>query len=383
MGEAASAWRLALRNLSVQNTTTLLTISAIAICVMTFVSIFSILDGLQITIQTVMNRYYGERNVYVLTSQESRSFEESRIPIEVSSEYRSLPRLYGFSAEDIVDAEVGGAGVEIRGVDIEDLQRVTSFKHLEGRIFQGSGECLVGQVAADTLGIGIGDSIDARADGMDIDLTVVGVFETETPMDAQILVPRELLASLIPRFSNSYSVIRIRVQDPQDIDPVRDLTQSKHPELRVREARQVSKFFQKSIVNIARLLSTVIVFVILLMVLGIYNSMNMVVSERRWEIGVIRAMGARRAFIQRMFLAESAMLSLLGGLFGVGLGIAMSNAVTSFFSIFVPGSAVSPVTKFSTIGWAIVASLAIGLVGGVLPARNAAKLQISEALSEG
>ena len=383
MAEATSAWRLALRDLSVQNTTTILTISAIAISVMTFVSIFSILDGLQITIQTVMNKYYGERNVYVLASQGSNSFEDSKIPARVASEYRVLPRIYGFSEEDVIDASVDGADVEIRGVAVGDLQRVTSFKHLDGQLFQRDGECLLGQVAADTLGSHIGDKLEAKAGRVKLSLLVVGIFETKTPTDAQVLVPRDYLASLIPRFSDSYSIIRIRVQEPQDIETVRALTQSKHPELEIREARQVSKFFQKSIVNIARLLSTVIVFVILLMVLGIYNSMNMVVSERRWEIGILRAMGARRPFIQRLFLSESAMLSLLGGLFGVGLGIAMSNAITSFFSIFVPGSSVAPVTKFTTIGWAMIVSLVIGLIGGVLPARNAAKIQISEALSEG
>jgi ABC-type antimicrobial peptide transport system permease subunit len=62
----------------------------------------------------------------------------------------------------------------------------------------------------------------------------------------------------------------------------------------------------------------------------------------------------------------------------------MSHAITSFFSIFVPGSpSVAPLTKVGTIGWGIVASLTIGLIGGIFPANRASRVEVSEALSEG
>jgi putative ABC transport system permease protein len=203
-------------------------------------------------------------------------------------------------------------------------------------------------------------------------------------MDAELLVSRDYLSSVLPGFLENSSIMRLRVNGQEAYDAVDQYTQERHPELRIWEARQVSKFFEKSIINISRLLSTIVIFVILLMVLGIYNSMNMVVSERRWEIGVLRAVGARRSFILRLFVVESAALALLGGLFGVALGVAMSHAITSLFSVMVPGStSVVPLTKVSTIIWGIAASLSIGLLGGMFPANQASRLQIAEALSEG
>jgi putative ABC transport system permease protein len=188
----------------------------------------------------------------------------------------------------------------------------------------------------------------------------------------------------LPRFSANSSFLRIRVIGSEELEAVSLYAEQAYPDLKINKARQVSKFFEKSIINISRLLSTIIVFVILLMVMGIYNSMNMVVSERFREIGIVRAIGARRSFVLRLFVAESALLALLGGLFGVALGVAMSHAITSFFAIFVPGSpSVAPLTKIATIGWGIVASLVIGLIGGIFPANRASRVEISEALSEG
>lgn len=384
MAATQSIWKMAFRNLSNQNTTTILTVVAIAVCVMTFVSIFSILDGLQLTVQTVMDRYYGDRNIFVLTSSTAGSFHESTIPRDVAVEYRKLPEVYALSEEDLVTVYYEGVEIDMVGVDLGDLDEIYEFQSLEGRRIENPKECLVGLTVSRGVEIEEGMHLSIIVEGQSIEVQAVGIFETKTPMDAEILVDQQYLSSKISRFSSNTSILRIRVADSADIDPITEFTRTHHPELEIREARQVSKFFEKSIINISRLLSTIIVFVVLLMVLGIYNSMNMIVSERTWEIGVIRAMGARRSFILKLFILESAMLSILGGLFGVALGIAMSHGITSFFSIFVPGSpTVAPLTKLSTIGWGIVTSLSIGLIGGVFPANRASKVEISEALSGG
>jgi putative ABC transport system permease protein len=384
MAVTQSIWKMAFRNLTNQNTTTILTVAAIAVCVMTFVSIFSILDGLQLTIQGVMDRYYGDRKVFVLTSASSAHFHESALPRTVADDYRDMPEVYALSEEALVEVLYQGTEVDLLGADLEDLSEIYFFQSLEGRMLGAPGECLAGITAARTLGIQPGMDLNLEVEGRTLGIQAVGVFETKTPLDALIVVDREYLSSQIHRFSANSSILRLRVVASEDLDAISTFTLENHPELKINEARQVSKFFEKSIINISRLLSTIIIFVILLMVMGIYNSMNMVVSERSREIGIIRAMGARRTFVLRLFIAESAFLAFLGGLFGVALGVAMSHAITSFFSIFVPGSlSVAPLTKIATIGWGLTASLSIGLIGGIFPANRASRVEISEALSEG
>jgi putative ABC transport system permease protein len=105
--------------------------------------------------------------------------------------------------------------------------------------------------------------------------------------------------------------------------------------------------------------------------IGVMNIMLVSVTERTREIGIRKAIGARRADILAQFLAEAVLVSLLGGLFGVAVGVAGSQ-----FKI----AGVQPVIASYSIFLAFGAALATGLFFGTYPASRAAALQPVEAL---
>ena len=106
---------------------------------------------------------------------------------------------------------------------------------------------------------------------------------------------------------------------------------------------------------------------------GIANVMVIAVIERRNEIGLRRALGATRAHIRRQFLSEALLLSALGGLGGVVLGVAATwvYARSQGWDVVVPTLA---------IAGGLVAALVIGGVAGLYPAMRAARLAPTEAL---
>jgi putative ABC transport system permease protein len=108
--------------------------------------------------------------------------------------------------------------------------------------------------------------------------------------------------------------------------------------------------------------------------IGILTMMWISVGERTGEIGLTRAIGATRSQILRIFLVESALLSLGGGAIGVAAGLGIGWLVRAA----VPGLPFH--TRPLFVVAALAVSLVVGLASGVLPARRAARLDPLEAL---
>jgi putative ABC transport system permease protein len=106
---------------------------------------------------------------------------------------------------------------------------------------------------------------------------------------------------------------------------------------------------------------------------GVSNIMLVSVSERTREIGLRKALGARTRDITRQFLLEATVLTGIGGLIGLGLGIGLAHLVAAFAPI------PAEVTWWS-VALALGVSVAVGLLFGVLPARRAGRLDPVEAL---
>jgi putative ABC transport system permease protein len=112
--------------------------------------------------------------------------------------------------------------------------------------------------------------------------------------------------------------------------------------------------------------------------IGIMNIMLVSVTERTREIGLRKALGARKRDILVQFLTESAMLSLLGGLIGIGLGYIIAGVVGRIAAA--SGTNLTPAVGVDSILIATLFSTAIGVFFGIYPANRAAGLEPVEAL---
>jgi putative ABC transport system permease protein len=118
--------------------------------------------------------------------------------------------------------------------------------------------------------------------------------------------------------------------------------------------------------------------------LGIINTLVMAILERRREIGVLKALGATDGDVRSLFFAEAGAMGLFGGLFGVGLGWLIGQALTWGTTIYLrrqdlPGVKISYVPWWLAAG-AIAFAVVVSLVAGLYPAGRAAKLNPVEAL---
>jgi putative ABC transport system permease protein len=121
----------------------------------------------------------------------------------------------------------------------------------------------------------------------------------------------------------------------------------------------------------------------------IYNSFAIAVTERRAEIGILRALGATRGQIRGLFLAESGIAGLVGSLAGVGVGLAFARSLTGVTGqlmesvLGVPQNAQAVTLDPWWLAMAVALGVAVSMTAAAIPARNAARLEPVQALQKG
>ena len=131
------------------------------------------------------------------------------------------------------------------------------------------------------------------------------------------------------------------------------------------------------------------VFALFIGMFIIYNSFSIAVTQRRSEIGVLRALGAPRRQIRNLFLVESAASGLVGSVAGIGLGIVMARAMVGSISSMLEGiyGVAERADEVSAdprlLGIALTVGIVTSMVAAWLPARNAARVDPVHALQKG
>jgi putative ABC transport system permease protein len=195
------------------------------------------------------------------------------------------------------------------------------------------------------------------------------------------------LQSAFQRLEDSYSDVRdeidgiyLQLGDPSAIPKsaqiVRAVLDSSHhgaddfsiivPAELLAEQRRTERLFNTVMVAIASIS-------LLVGGIGIMNIMLASILERTREIGLRRAVGARRSDIVRQFVVEATMISFAGGTIGIVLGFVISRSIAWF-------AGWSTIVTFSSISLAFLVSISVGLVFGIYPATKAAGLDPVEAI---
>ncbi len=237
---------------------------------------------------------------------------------------------------------------------------------------------VLGAVSAERLGV------EQVSQGMQILIggswfSVIGVLEPfplAPDLDRSAIVGKPIAATEFDNELNP-SVLYIRTA-PDQLDQVRSVLPStadpeSPEEVDVSRPSELLTAEEEIEDTTARLFLGLGVVSLLVGGIGIANVMVIAVIERRNEIGLRRALGATRSHVMRQFLAESLLLSALGGLCGVGLGAAVTAVYASSqgWQIVLPPAAM--------VG-GFFAALAIGVGAGLYPAMRAARLAPTEAL---
>jgi putative ABC transport system permease protein len=402
-------WRIileALDSLASNKVRSALTVLGIVIGVGAVIAMLAIGAGAQNTITGSISGI-GTNLLFVMRggSEEVRNpqpltlgdAEAMRDPFAAPSVIGVAPVLQGsaeitFVGEGDIVAAVGVTPEHesVRNVEIAEGEFINEI-HLLGR----SAVVVLGPDIAETL-FGRTESIvgeSVRIEGQPfrvIGITIAKGGQGPTNEDNQIYIPMSTAQTRLFRRSGSDHVDMILVQ-ALNADAVTTAEEEISAILRNRHRTAIGEddfttFSQQSFLELAETITNVFtIFLggvagISLLVggIGIMNIMLVSVTERTREIGLRKAVGARKRDIMLQFLAESALLSLFGGLIGIVLGWALSMLVGAIAAA--SNADINPVVGIDAVLLATIFSAAVGLFFGLYPAKRAADLEPVEAL---
>ena len=273
--------------------------------------------------------------------------------------------------------------VVLVGVELERYMRVVRLndKLVAGTLRLESGDALIGSDLARDLGAVLGDRFRLQsADGGS------DVFQIRALLDlgSRELNRRYVYLSLRP----AQSLLKIPGKITNIDGAVDDIMRAEEiaVQLRARTGQQVESWIQTNkqvftaIGNQNVMTLLIRIFVTVVVALGIASVLVVSVVQKRKEIGILRALGATRSQMLRLFLLQGAMVGFSGALVGSGFGLAL----VSIFSRVLrsdKGTALFEMHfDFSLLGIALLAATVLGLLAAVLPARSAANLDPAQAI---
>lgn len=375
------------RSLRVRWRTTIATVLGIALVVAVFIMVMALARGLKSTyIQTghPMNLLVLRRGSTAESSSQIMRDDMIRMKYldGIARDEQGRPL---FSPEIIVliylnriDADVGG-NVVMRGMGEMGLALRTNVVLTEGRMFQsGRFECIVSRRLVDRFAnCRIGETFHAGK----AEWTVVGIFEAgKSAYESEIWAGADEVRDAFNR--NFYGSMLMRpVDEAASAELIRRIESDRNLNARVLKETEYYREQTKTAGPIQFMGSFLAVIMSIGAAFSAMNTMYAAVGARTREIGTLRVLGFRRRAIYSSFLLESVLLACVGGVLGCLISLPLNGVATGTFS-WTTFSEVAFEFRITPdlMGQGMLFAVAMGILGGLLPARMAARKPVLDAL---
>jgi putative ABC transport system permease protein len=247
-----------------------------------------------------------------------------------------------------------------------------------------SGEVYVGSYVKEYLGLINTASLFGKG------VKVVGhLQQTSTGLDHGVFMRMDDLDKISPEATGGYkpgkiSIIFIKVKDGVPPSKVVAEIRKVNPTVGVMTRGDIGADVRNTLGDILRVFSITILISSLLALLLAWSTFTVLANERRREVGILRAIGAHRSHIMKIFLAEALLISIMGGVAGVIMGHSLIHYLAKDFTLLRKLGAVSAISAGNiTIGLiAMGVGIAICLVGAAFPILRLARMEPLLAIKE-
>ncbi len=385
-------FKYSLKNFKSRKLTNIITVTGVALVVFVFAAVLMMAYGIQKTLVAT-----GEPDNVLIARKSANGEISSIIDGDTQNIIKSLPYIAkAADGKPIISDEpvvvinlnkVGGglSNVTVRGVSPQISLLRPQVKLTEGRMFNfGTRELIVGSGITDRfIGAKIGDKVKFAGD----EWTIVGKFSAGgSGFDSELWGDALQLLDAFNR-GNTVSTMTLKLTSANDFDKFKKAFESDR-RLQQFEPKIEKKYFEEQSELMANFIKILGIFITIIFSLGAtigaMITMYAAVANRSREIGTLRALGFKRRSVMTVFLFESLLISLAGGVAGLFLAsflqfFSISTLNFASFSELQFSFALSPSIIISSLVFAAF----MGILGGFLPSVRAARKNIVDSLRAG
>lgn len=383
-------FKLVLRNLLGRKNRFVFTLSGITMGIIALVVLISLGAGLQAQIHQ-QARDLGAN--MIVTAKGWCAYEQvkvlsgAQLPDAILPEdLEKIEAIEGISVQPYltVGSAINNEAVSVSGVRITQLKDIRKWSIQEGAFPDPEKEkygILAGYAIADRFELSIGEVVRLRGQ----DFTVTGIMEKHGTGDDAVLFIDLQTAIEVYETKGRVSYIAVQVEDIKRLEYYSRLITDTANVAVISDQQLLNSVL--SVVNtVGATLKIIAIIAILAASFGIINTMITAIYERKRDIGILKSIGSSNRTIFQIFLAESALYGLIGGIIGLVVGNVLSYFITPLiaqneFTAFVRSSSVSGTIAWQDMGMILIGSILISALSGIYPAWKAGRLTPVEAIS--
>ncbi|WP_328871878.1 ABC transporter permease [Streptomyces sp. NBC_00287] len=297
---------------------------------------------------------------------------------DVDKKLRELDDVTATSPLRNAPSRIDGDTEYLTGVNGSSITDLTELPMASGAFEVGGTQVVVDDDTAKSHGWKSGSSFTAHyEDGKAQRLTVAGVYEGNEMISGIMLDNR----TLTPHLTDPADMqVMVKTADGAS-DATKDALEKAlgaNPAIKVQDKKDLSNEIAQMFTLILNMVYGLLAMAVIVAVLGVINTLAMSVFERSQEIGMLRAIGLDRKGIKRMVRLESLVISLFGGVLGIGLGVFFGWAAGELLASRM--ATYELVLPWARMGVFLLLAATVGVLAALWPARRAARLNMLTAI---
>ncbi len=375
----SSAFFLASRQLKTRWKQSLLSIISVAVGVMILTTALSLTNGFE---SDMIHKILGTTPHISLKPGTSDYIENHKtLQKQVLRESKVSQAFPVLRKQALISNPLHTTGGMVLGVPTESAKKgMERFLKKGDWSIEGKASVVVGSALVNKLQLFVGDEVQLITPAGSSTFYVSGVFHSGLyDLDSRLIVSPLDQVQAVFQTGNVVSELYVQLHDVFQAATLADQIQSEYPYLYIRTWMQTNRNLLSAMALEKKVIFLVILFIIVVAMMGIANTQIMIVMEKTPDIAILRAMGAKRKQISRIFLCQGVMIGVIGVGLGALLGVSLSLYL-SYFPVKIPGDVYDldhlPVEMqaFDFISVA-AATLVICVLASFFPARRASKAE--------